>query len=69
MNLAMLGVVLTVECKNFFFDLSCIGGTVGVGTYTRWAATAETSGNRFISCELHVGRDINKREKGICTWL
>ena len=30
MNLAMLGVVLTVESRNFFFDLSCIGGTVGV---------------------------------------
>ena len=69
MNLAMLGVLHTVECKNFFFDLSCIRGTVGVGTYTRWAPTAETSGNRFILCELHVGRDINKREKGICTWL
>ena len=67
MNLAMLGVVLTVESRNFFIDVSCIGGTVGVGTYTRWAATAETSGNIFISCELHVGRDINKREKGICT--
>ena len=61
MNLGMLGVVLTVESRNFFFDLSCIGGTVFklIGTCTRWAATAETSGNRFISCELHVGRDIN----------
>ena len=26
----MLGVVLTVESRNFFFDLNCIEGTGGV---------------------------------------
>ena len=68
MNLAMLGVVLTVESRNFFFNLSCVGGTGGSNrdvyrTYTRWAATAETSGKIFISRELHVGRDINKGKR------